>query len=96
MVNEDITTGTELIRIVATDADSEERGAIRFSLSNELVNNRQSQSRNVRMASSPQNDTFTIDSTLGAVTVVTSLDREQRERYELVITARDMGMPLLR
>ena len=38
MVNEDVTTGTEIIRVVATDADSGERGAILFSLSGPQVN----------------------------------------------------------
>ena len=38
MVDEDITIGTELIRVVATDADSGERGAITFSLSGFQVN----------------------------------------------------------
>ena len=38
-IAEDVTTGTELIRVVATDADSGERSAITFSLSGPKVNN---------------------------------------------------------
>ena len=37
IVAENVTTGTELIRVVATDADSGESGAFTFSLSGSQV-----------------------------------------------------------
>lgn len=38
MVDEDATIGAEVIRVIATDADSGERGAISFSQSGYMVN----------------------------------------------------------
>ena len=38
MVHENVTTGAELIRVVASDADSGERGTVTFSLSGPQVN----------------------------------------------------------
>ena len=37
MVYENVTIGTELIRVVANDADSGERGSVRFTLSGSEV-----------------------------------------------------------
>ena len=96
-VAEDVTVGTELTRVVATDADSGDRGAITFSLSGSQVNNiKKYEVCLLLFCASHQNGSFALDPVSGAVTIATSLDREQIENHELTIIAEDMGTPLLR
>ena len=96
-VYENITTGVEFIRIVASDADSGERGSIRFTLSGAAVSHTHIPTFTPSHSHTHmQSEQFAIGETSGAVRVVTALDREERESYNLTIIATDQGDPPLR
>ena len=97
-VNEDVTTGVELIRVAARDVDSGVRGNVRFTLSGTEVQEIHSPplSRLTQLSIPAQSERFAIGETSGAVTVAEGLDREEMKEYQLLVTATDMGTPPLR
>lgn len=75
-VAENATIGTSILRVLATDADSGENGAIEYT-----INRRQSD----------KDAYFEVDSSTGLITVNKPLDFEQKEVHELVVVAKDRG-----
>uniref|UniRef100_A0A183CWA8 CA domain-containing protein n=1 Tax=Gongylonema pulchrum TaxID=637853 RepID=A0A183CWA8_9BILA len=78
-VEENVPIGYEVTRAFAVDEDSGANGLITYSLE----------------ADNDSKETFQIDATTGAVTTVTKLDRETREKYVLKVRADDGGDPPL-
>ncbi|XP_041845365.1 protocadherin gamma-A3-like isoform X5 [Melanotaenia boesemani] len=75
-VMEDITKGTAVITVNATDADSGSNGLITYSLS--------------KMKGSAV-DIFSIDETIGTISVSGVIDFEKERKYELRVEAKDHG-----
>ncbi|KAJ8953107.1 hypothetical protein NQ318_013451 [Aromia moschata] len=76
-VPENATIGTSVLKVFATDADSDENGQIEYS-----INRRQSDRDNM----------FRIDPSTGLIAVNKPLDFETKELHELVIVAKDHGL----
>lgn len=76
-IPENVTIGTTVLQVFATDADGEENGLIEYS-----INRRQSDKEQI----------FRIDSATGVIEVNKPLDFETRELHELVVVARDNGL----
>ena len=96
MVDENVTTGAELIRVAASDADSGERGSIRFTLSGTGVSTRTHTHTHTHAHAHTQSERFAVGAVSGAVRVAAELDREEEDFYQLTITATDQGTPPLR
>lgn len=77
IVPENATVGTNVLQVIATDADAEENGHVEYS-----INRRQSDKENM----------FSIDSSSGVIFVNKPLDFETKELHELVIVAKDHGL----
>ncbi|XP_051473406.1 protocadherin-7 isoform X2 [Apus apus] len=75
--------GERVATVVATDADSGKNAEITYSLEASPL------------SSEAPGGIFTIDPDSGDVSVQAVLDREQRDTYEFLVTARDKGVPSL-
>lgn len=76
-IQENATVGTSVLRVTASDADSEENGQLEYS-----INRRQSDKDNM----------FRIEASTGLISVNKPLDFEIKELHELVIVAKDHGL----
>ena len=79
-VSENITLETSVLRVVATDEDTE---ALTYVITRNY--------RNVQ-----EQDTFNINSTTGVITAAVPLDRETANVIEILVTAMDSGYPIVR
>lgn len=74
--------GAKVVQVEAYDEDNGINGIIRYSFKKNSINNVQ------------ETDEFKIDPESGLITSKISFDREERDRYELVLSAEDfMGEP---
>lgn len=76
-VPENATLGTDVIQVIATDADADENARIEYS-----INRRQSD----------KDSMFSIDPVNGMISVNKPLDFETKDLHELVIVAKDHGL----
>ncbi|XP_068182499.1 protocadherin alpha-3-like [Antennarius striatus] len=81
MLNENIAVGTKVIQINAIDLDDGPNGDVVYSLSNSMSN------RILKL--------FDINQSTGEITVKSSIDYEEKEKYEIEIEASDKGLPPL-
>ncbi|TGZ64973.1 hypothetical protein CRM22_006078 [Opisthorchis felineus] len=78
-ISEDFSVGRELGRVLASDADSGPRGKLTYALSPVTVSSDKL----------GYNDTVTIDSATGVLSLSQPLDREQRFRMDFEVTVSD-------
>ncbi len=80
-VSEDAASGAVVARMEAADADEGDNGRVRYALEELDLDH-------------DFGPAFVIDPETGALSTTSSgLDRERREKYELVVTAQDEGSP---
>ena len=78
-VDEDVREGFVLLRLTATDRDSGDNGRVRYRLSPQ-------QARSVL-------DMFSINSVTGELTVAGVIEDSDKDSYDIVVEATDMGSP---
>jgi hypothetical protein len=86
------TTGHFLIQLTAFDKDL---GVLSIHEYNTFIMNTGKGGAIRYTMQSSDADTFAIEEVTGAISVLHPLDRETKEKYTLVVTARDMGQPSL-
>ncbi|NWT16318.1 PCDGA protein, partial [Vireo altiloquus] len=74
--DEDVPVGSTLVTITATDADEGLYGLVKYS---------------IKKMSDMETDIFNLDSEMGAITLLRSLDFEEGDSYELEVQAHDGG-----
>uniref|UniRef100_A0A0K2V387 Putative LOC100748423 [Bombus impatiens] n=1 Tax=Lepeophtheirus salmonis TaxID=72036 RepID=A0A0K2V387_LEPSM len=77
-IPENLTIGSEVIHVEASDTDIGSNGAVRYRLRNDPLGNYES---------------FSINSTSGVIKLRRSLDRERQKIYEIRVEAFDLGVP---
>ncbi|KAI2811046.1 calcium ion binding, partial [Blomia tropicalis] len=91
-VAENVTLGSSVLKVIATDNDQGENGQIEYSLHMKNGKNGvQMSSSSLSSSSLSSNNYFAINHSTGLIYVSRPLDFEAQELHELVVIARDQG-----